>query len=127
MNLQTISRFQRVNAIPPSGIPKLEKDEMFKYKYTFEAWKFEVENAKTAIERADDLAEGIWSNWSDAMEEWGIGEIEEIIEAFTSKAEDVEQIRASSEMEITNLSILDVESMEISVVEPAKLTTQTKE
>ena len=91
-----ISCFQRVNDIPPLGIPKLRKDEMLKYRYTLEAWKFEVENAKTAIERADDLAEGIWNNCSDAMEEWGIGEFEEMLEAFTSKAEDVEKLRASS-------------------------------
>jgi hypothetical protein len=31
------------------------------------------------------------------MEEWGIGEIEEMLEAFTSKAEDVEQLQASSQ------------------------------
>ena len=55
------------------------------------------------------------------MEEWGIGEIYETLKAFTSKAEDVEQIRASSEKEITDLSVLDAESMEILVVEPAKL------
>ena len=65
---------------------------MFKYRYTFEAWKSEVENAKTVIERADELVEGIWNNCSDSMEEWGIGEIEETLKVFTSKAEDVEQI-----------------------------------
>lgn len=126
-NLQTISRFQRVNAIPPSGMHKLGKDEMFEYRYTIKAWKSKVENAKTAIERGDALDEGIWNNYSDAMEEWGIGEIEEMLEAFTSKVEDVEKIRASSEMEITNLSVLDTKLMEISVVDPAKLMAQTKE
>ena len=79
------------------------------------------------IERVDELAEGVWNNCSDAREEWGIREIEETLEAFTSKVEDVERIRASSEMEITDLSVLDVESMEISMVEPFKLTTQIKE
>lgn len=63
-----ISHFQRVNAIPPLGIPKLENDEMFKYRYTFKAWKSEVENAKTVIERANELVEGVWNNCSDAME-----------------------------------------------------------
>ena len=58
-NLQTISHFHRVNDIPRLGIPKLGKDEMFKYRYTIEAWKSKVENAKTAIERVDDLAKGI--------------------------------------------------------------------
>ena len=51
-----------------------------------------MENAKTAIERADELAEGVWHNCSDAMEEWGIGKVEEMLETFTSKAEDVEQL-----------------------------------
>ena len=55
------------------------------------------------------------------MEEWGIGEIEEMLEAFTYKAEDVEKTWASMEMEITDLSVLDTESMEISVVDLAKL------
>ena len=85
-----------------------------------------MENAKTVIERANNLDEGIWNNCSDAMEEWSIGEIEEMLEVFTSKAEDVEQVWAFSKMEITDLSVLDAESMEISVVEPAKLTAQTK-
>ena len=126
-NLQMISHFHRVDGIPASGIPNLRKDEMFKYRYTFEAWKSEVENAKTTIEKADDLAEGICNNFSDAMEEWGIGETEETLKAFTSKAKDVEQIRASLETEITDLSVLDTESMEILVVEPTKLTAQIKE
>ena len=127
MNLQSISRFQRVNAIPPPGIPKLGKDEILKYRYTLEAWKFEVESAKTMLERAEELTEGVWNNFSNAMQEWGIGEFEETLEAFTSKAEDVEQLRASLEEEITNLSVLDAESMEISIVEPAKLMTQIQE
>ena len=122
VNLPSISCFQRVNAIPPPGIPKLRKDEIFKYRYTLEAWKFELENAKTAIEKVDELAEGVWNNCLDAMEEWGIGEVEEKLEVFTSKVKDVEQLRASSEIEITDLSVLDAESMEILVVEPAKLT-----
>lgn len=33
-NLQSISCFQKVNAIPPSGITKLRKDEIFNYRYT---------------------------------------------------------------------------------------------
>ena len=126
-NLQMISHFQRVSAIPPPRIPKLEKDEILEYRYTFEVWKSEVENAKTTIERANELAKGVWNNFLDAMEEWGIREIEEMIEAFTSKAKDVEQLWASLETKIADLSVLDAESMEISVVEPAKLMTQIKE
>ena len=92
MNLQSISFFQNVNAIPPLGIPKLRKDEICKYIYTLEAWKSEVENTKTAIEREDEMAEGVWKNYSYSMEEWGIGEFEEMLEVFTSKAKDVEQL-----------------------------------
>lgn len=51
--------------------------------------KSKVENAKTAIEREDELAKGVWNNCSDSMEEWGIREVEETLEVFTSKAEDV--------------------------------------
>jgi hypothetical protein len=61
------------------------------------------------------------------MEEWGIGEIEETLKAFTFKAEDVEQIQASLETEITDLSVLDTESMEILVVDPSKSMTQIKD
>ena len=61
------------------------------------------------------------------MEEWDISESEEMLEVFTSKAEDVEQLRASSEEEITDLSVLDAESMEISMVELAKLMAQIQE
>ena len=56
-----------------------------------------MENAKTTIERVDELVEGVWNNYSDAMKEWGIGEVEETLESFTSKAKDVEQLQASSE------------------------------
>ena len=79
VNLQTISCFQRINVIPPPRIPKIGKDEIFKYRYTFEAWKSEMENEKTMIERADELDEGVWNNYLYAMEEWGIGEVEEIL------------------------------------------------
>jgi hypothetical protein len=122
-----ISCFHRVNTIPPPGIPKLGKDEIFKYIYSLEAWKSEVENAKIAIERVDVLAKGVWNNCSDAMEEWGIWEVEETLEAFTSKVEDVEKFQASSEREITDLSVLDVKSMDILAMEPAKLMAQIKE
>lgn len=127
VHLQMISHFQRVNAIPPLGIPNLRKDKMFKYMYIVEAWKFEVENAKTTIERANGLAKGIWNNCLDAMEEWGIREIKEMLETFTSKAKDLEQIWASLETEITDLLVLDVETMEISMVDPTKLMAQIKE
>lgn len=61
------------------------------------------------------------------MEEWGIGEFEEMLEVFTSKDEDMEQLQASSEAEITDLSILDTESMDISMVEPIKPMAQIQE
>ena len=67
------------------------------------------------------------NNCSNVIEEWGIGEIEEYLEAFTPKDEDVEKNRVSSEEEITNLSILDAEVMEFSVISPAKLTARIDE
>ena len=73
------------------------------------------------------MVEGIVNNCSDVIEEWGIGEIKESLEAFMPKAEDVEQIRASSEAEITNLSVLDAKAMEFSVISPAKLTARVDE
>jgi hypothetical protein len=51
-----------------------------------------MERAKIAIERVDELTEGVWNNYSDSMEEWGIGEFEEILGVFTSKAKDMEQL-----------------------------------
>ena len=86
-----------------------------------------MDSAKIALERVEELAEGVWNNCSDAMEEWGIGEFEEMLEAFTSKTEDVEQLWASSEVEITDLLVLDVKSMEISLVEPSKLMAEIQE
>ena len=56
-----------------------------------------MENAKTMIQREDELDEGVWNNYLDVMEERRIGEVEEMLEAFTSKAENVEQLWASSE------------------------------
>ena len=86
-----------------------------------------MESSKTTLERVEELIEGVWKNCLDAMEEWGIGEFEEMLEAFTSKAKAVEQLRASSEVEITDLSVLNTESMEIFVVDPTKLMTQIQE
>ena len=39
----------------------------------------------------------------------------------------MEQLRASSETETADMSVLDTEPMEISMVEPTKLMAQTKE
>ena len=49
-----------------------------------------MDSTKIILERAEELTKGVWNNYSDAMHEWGIGEFEETLEAFTSKAEDVE-------------------------------------
>ena len=73
------------------------------------------------------MTKGVWNDCSASMNGWGIGEFEEMLEAFTSKADDVEKLQASLKVEITDLSVLDVESMEMSVVELAKLTTQIHE
>ena len=126
-SLQTISHFQKANSIPPPGIPKLGKDEMLKYRYTVKSWKYEEDNVKASLERVEELVEGIWNNCSDVIEEWGVKEIEESLKDFTPKFEDIEQVWASLEAEITNLSVLDVEAMEFFVVSPAKLTTEIEE
>ena len=55
------------------------------------------------------------------MDKWGIGELEEMLEVFTSKVEDVERLWPSLEGEITDIFVLDAEAMEFSMVEPAKL------
>ena len=79
MNLQSIALFQRVNPIPPLGIPIFRKDEILKYRYTLEAWRSEVESTKDALERAEELTKGVWNDCSYAMEEWGIGEFKETL------------------------------------------------
>ena len=80
--LQTISHFQKANSIPPPGISKLGKDEMLKYRYTVESWKSEADNVNASLEKVKGLVVGIWNNCSDVIEEWGVGEIEESLEAF---------------------------------------------
>ena len=94
---------------------------MLKYRYIVESWRFEANIGKDSLEKAEDLVEGVWNTYSDVMEEWGIGEIEGSLETFTPKAEDVEQVRASSEAKITNWLVLDTKAMEFSVVSLAKL------
>lgn len=86
-----------------------------------------MDNVKTSLAKVEDLVKGIWNKFSDVIEEWGIREIKESLEAFTPKSEDVEQIQASSEVEITNLSVLDVKEMEFSIISPTKLTAQIDE
>ena len=127
VTLQSISCFEKVNLIPPTGILKLGKDEMLKYRYTVESQKSEANNVNVLLEKVEDLVEGICNNFSNVIEEWGIGEIEESLEDFTPKAKDIEQILASSKAKITKLSVLDAEAMEFSVVSPTKLTSQIDE
>ena len=97
--------------MPPPGITKLEKDEILKYRYTIESWKSEAEAVKSSLEKVGDLIEGVWNTCSDVLDEQGIGKIEESLEALTPKAETVEQVRAASEAEIMDLSVLDSEAM----------------
>ena len=103
------------------GIPKLKKDEIVRYRYTLVAWKSKLESTEIVLETTEELAEGVWINCSDAMDKWGIGELEEMLEVFTSKVEDVERLWPSLEGEITDIFVLDAEAMEFSMVEPAKL------
>ena len=124
--LQRISGFQKENLLPPPGILKLGKDKVLKYRYTIELWKFEVDVVKYSLEKAEDLIEGVWNTCSDVIDEWGIDEIEESLETFTPEVEDVEQVRASSEADINNLSVLDSEAMEFSVISPSKMTTRVE-
>jgi hypothetical protein len=42
------------------------------------------------------LIEGVWNTYLDVIEEWGICKIEESLEIFTPRVEDVEKERASS-------------------------------
>ena len=100
---------------------------MLKYKYTIESWRPEADNVKASLEKAEDLAEGSCNMCSDVMEEWGIDEIEDSLKTFTLKDEDVEQVRASSEAEITNWSLLDAEAMKFLVVSLAKLIARVEE
>ena len=46
------------------------------------------------------MIEGVWNTCSYVIDEWGIKEIEESLETLTLKAEDVEKVRASSEVDI---------------------------
>ena len=74
----------------------------------------------------EELTEGVWNSYLD-VEERGIGEIEESLEIFTLRVEDVEWSKSSTEEEITNLSVLDAKAMEFSVISPGKLTTWEEE
>ena len=65
---------------------------MLKYRYTVESWRSEANIVKASLEKVEDLVEGVWNTYSDIMEEWGIGEIEDSLETFTPKAEDMEQV-----------------------------------
>lgn len=92
VSLQMISHFQKANSIPPPGIPKLGKDEMFKNRYIVKSWKTKIDNVKASLENEKDLIEGVWNNCLEIIEEWCVGEIEESPETFTLKVKDVEQV-----------------------------------
>ena len=46
---------------------------------------------------------------------------------FMPRVEDIEQVRASLEVEITNLLVLNAESMEFSVISPVKFIARAEE
>ena len=100
---------------------------MLKYRYTIELWKYEADVVKSSLEKAEDLIEGVWNTCSDVIDDWGIDEIEESLESFMPKAEDVEQVRASSKADINNLSVLYSKSMYFSVISLAKMTARVEE
>ena len=51
---------------------------------------------KYSVEKSKDLIEGVWNTCLDVIDEWGIIKIEESLETFTLRAEEVE-VRASLE------------------------------
>ena len=76
--------------MPPPGITKLRKDEILKYKYTIESWKSEVDVVKSSLEKVGELIEGVCKTFSGVLDEWGINEIEESLEALMLRTEEVE-------------------------------------
>ena len=111
----------------PSGITKLEKDEILKNKYTIESWKSEANAVKYSLEKAKDLIEGVWNTYSDVIDEWGIREIEESLETLMPRDKEVEQVRASSKEEIKNLSVLESEAMGFLVISLARMAARVEE
>ena len=91
---------------------KVGKDEIWKYRYTTESWKSEVDALRSSLEKARDLIEGVWNTCSDVLNEWGIDEIGESLEALTPRMEELEQVRASSKAKIKNLVVLYSEEMD---------------
>ena len=106
---------------------KLGKDEILKYKYTIESWKSEADAVKYSLENVEDLIEGVWNTFLDVIDEWGIIEIEESLKTLMPRVEEVEQIRASSEAEIKNLSVLNSEVLDFSVISPVRMVAQVEQ
>jgi hypothetical protein len=122
-----VSRFQKLNPIPPPRIVRLEKDELINYRYTIESSRSNADVVKSSIERDEDLIKGVWNTCSYVLDEWGIAEIKEYLEPLTSKIEVVEKARNVSVTEIRDLAVLDSESMHFSVISPANITTRVDE
>lgn len=113
--------------MPPPRITKLRKVEILKYRYTIKSLKSEVDVVKSSLEKVRDLIEGIWNTFSNILDEWGINEIEESLEALMSRTEEVEQVKASLEVEIKNLAVLDSKVMDLLVFSPARMEAQVEE
>lgn len=69
--LQQFIHLQKENPIPPRII-KLEKYNMIGFKCVLKSWKFKADLVKSSLDRAKDLAEGMWKSRSNILEEWGI-------------------------------------------------------
>lgn len=125
--LQQVLRFQKVNPVPPPKLIKQGKYKLINYKYTLESWMSEAVVDKSSIEKAGELIEGVWNTFLDVLDEQGIREIEESIEALTSKIEVVEQERVSLAAEIQDLGMVYSKVMHFLVISPAKMTTRVDE
>lgn len=73
---------QKENPIPPLGITNLEKDDMIAFECILKSWKSEADLVKSLLDQAINLVEGVWDYFSGILEEKGIGEIEESLNAI---------------------------------------------
>ena len=124
VTLHQVSHFQKANLVPLPGIVKLGKEEIINYRYTIESWKFETNVVKSSLEKVGDPIEGVWNTYLDVLNECGIDEIEESLEAL-EKA--VEWVMATLEAEIKDLLVLDSEAILFLVIFPARMAARVDE
>jgi hypothetical protein len=117
---------QKGNPIPSHGISKLEKDDKIGFECILESWKYEADLVKSLLEKVSDLVKGLWDSCSDILKEWGIGEIEESLDAIESVAPNIEavnHVRVSLVIDIEDLTIFDSEAIHFSLLYPMQLAT----